>query len=147
MLAHVYNRLQFRPLLMASFKDALIKDPKASSSRTQQSRLPESEVKRNIAYPDVGDGLNKDEDDLPDIDEVELPDCEKFENLYLIGKILRESVPLKTITSKTKLDWMPTGELKYVDMGNGLILIKFASEMDCSHVLFDQPWFVQGQKI
>lgn len=87
----------------------------------------------------------KDEDDLPDIDEVELPECEKFEILYLIRKMLGESVPLKTSMSKIKFDWMSTGEVKYVDMGNGFILIKFANEMDCNHVFFGQPWFVQRQ--
>lgn len=37
--------------------------------------------------------MDKDEDDFSDIDEMELPDCEKFENLYFIGKMLSESVP------------------------------------------------------
>lgn len=46
--------------------------------------------------------MDKDEDDLPDINEVKLPDCEKFENLYLIDKILGESVPLKKTMPKTK---------------------------------------------
>lgn len=36
--------------------------------------------------------------------------------------------------SKTKADWMPTGKIKYVDMGNGFTLIKFVNEMDCDHV-------------
>lgn len=69
--------------------------------------------------------MDKDEDDLPDIDKAELPECEKFENLYLIGKMLGESVPLKTIMSNTKSDWVPTDEakyVKYVDMGNVLFL-------------------------
>lgn len=74
--------------------------------------------------------MEKDEEDLSDIDEVNLSDFEKFENLYLIGKTLGEFVPLKTVISKTKFDQMPTGKLKLVDMGNGFILIKFANEMD-----------------
>lgn len=48
--------------------------------------------------------------------------------------MLGESVPLKTIISKTKSDWMPMGEIKLVDMGNGFILIKFANEIECNHV-------------
>lgn len=53
--------------------------------------------------------------------------------------MLGESVSLKTIASKTKGDWMPRGEVKFVDMGNGFILIKFANEMDSNHVFFGQP--------
>lgn len=59
--------------------------------------------------------------------------------------MLGESVPLKTIISKTKSEWMATGEVKLADVDNGFILIKFANEIDCNHVLFYQPWFVQGQ--
>lgn len=89
--------------------------------------------------------MEKDEEDLTNIEEGDLPDCEKFENLYLISNMLGESVPLKTIISKTKSEWMATGEVKLNDVDNGFILIKFANEMDCNHVFFDQPWFVQGQ--
>lgn len=63
----------------------------------------------------------------------------EVQNLFLIGKMLGESVSLKTIASKTKGDWMPRGEVKFVDMGNGFILIKFANEMDSNHVFFGQP--------
>lgn len=79
-----------------------------------------------------------------DMDDIEILDCEKLENLLLIGKLLGESV-LKTISSKTRPDWMPMSKIKYADMGNGFILIKFANEMDCNHVFFDQLWFVQRQ--
>lgn len=61
-------------------------------------------MKGDHAHQDVGDGLDKDREELLDIDEVELPNCEKFENLYLIGKMLGESAALKTIISKTKSD-------------------------------------------
>lgn len=40
---------------------------------------------------------------------------------------------------------MPSGEVKYVDMGNDFIFLKFANEVDCNHVFFYQPWFVQAQ--
>lgn len=102
-------------------------------------------MKTDTAHLVVEGGMEKDEVDLLDIDEVDLPDCEEFEILYLIGKRLGEFVPLKMIIFKTKFDWMPTCEVKLVDMGNGFILIKFANEMDYNHVFFDQPWFVQGQ--
>lgn len=50
--------------------------------------------------------------------------------------MLVEAVPLKNIMAKTKSDWVPTWEIKYVDMGNCFLLIKFANEMDCNHVFF-----------
>lgn len=85
------------------------------------------------------------EDDLLDVDELEIPECHKFENLFLISKMLGKSVPLKRVSSKIKADWMPTGEIKYVDMVNRVILIEFANEMDCNYAFFNQLWFVQGQ--
>lgn len=62
----------------------------------------------------VGNEVDKDKDDLPSIDEAELLECEGSENLYLIEKMLGESIPLKTIMDKTKSNWMPLGEIKYV---------------------------------
>lgn len=47
--------------------------------------------------------------------------------------------------SKTRADCTPSGEVRYVDVGNEFILIKFVNEMDCNHVFFNQPWFVEGQ--
>lgn len=38
------------------------------------------------------------------------------------------TTPLKTTASKIKADWMPAGEIKFVDMGNGFTLIKVANE-------------------
>lgn len=85
---------------MASFKDALIRDLKATVSHSQQNLPPRSQWDHTV----VEGGLEIDVEEIPDIDKVELPKCEKFENLYLIGKVLGESVPLKTIISKTKMD-------------------------------------------
>lgn len=87
-----------------------------------QSHLPSPELKRDQFIPDDRAEPCREEDDLPDIDEVQISECEKFENLFLIGKMFGESVPLKTIISKTKADWIPTREVKYVSMGNGLFL-------------------------
>lgn len=131
--------------MMASFKDVLIKDSKSGYSRRQinlssvDEKMEEQSIPADQEESSGGDG------DIPNIDELEVPDCEKFENLFLIGKLLGESVPLKTVASKSKADWSPSGEIKYVDMGNGFILIKFANEMDCNRAFFYQPWFVQGQ--
>lgn len=40
------------------------------------------------------------EDDFPIVGE-ELTNCSKFEHLYLIGKLVGETMPLKTIVTKT----------------------------------------------
>lgn len=86
---------------MVSFKDVL----RVESSRKQQLQLPTRLRLRRKALilQDDREEPNREVDDLPDIDEVEIPDCEKSENLLLIGKMLGESVPLKTITSKLSL--------------------------------------------
>lgn len=85
---------------MVTFKDVLIKDPWIESSRNQQNQLPKIEAKKNHALPDDRDESNRIEDDLPDIDEVEIPDCEKFENVYHIDKM---SVPLKSDYFRNKV--------------------------------------------
>lgn len=58
--------------------------------------------------------------------------------------MLGESGSLKTILSKSKLA-MPSGEIKSLDMASSFTLTKFANEIDCNHVFFDQPWFVKVQ--
>lgn len=113
---------------MASFKDVLIKDSTSEYSHKHQVHLPSVVTTMDRSIPIDREDPNEVVDNLPDIYEVEILDCEKFENLFLIDKMLGESVPLKTITSKTKADWMPTGEVKFVDMGNGFILIKLLTK-------------------
>lgn len=47
------------------------------------------------------------EDEFPDIVEVELPDCDRFENLYLIGKMLGEFVlPKNIIANKNRIGFL-----------------------------------------
>lgn len=105
LFAQIYPTLAVRLLAMASFKDVLIKDSKTGSSRRQQNlssvdeKMEDQSLPSGLEEPSGGDG------DIPNIDELEVPDCEKFENLFLIGKLLGESVPLKTIASKSKADW------------------------------------------
>lgn len=96
---------------MAPFKGALIRDPNTSPTRLRQSLCPEGGITSNFPHQEVESYMDKDDDDLLDIDEAALPKCEKFENLYLIGKMLGESVSLKTIMSKSKSDWMPIKEV------------------------------------
>lgn len=92
---------------MASFKDVLIRDSKAGNSRKHQTLPSVDEVKTNLSIHANLEELCDGEDDIPNIEEVEIPDCEKFENLFLIGKLLGESVPLKTIMSKLRLIELP----------------------------------------
>lgn len=69
-----------------------------------------------LPQPEEGNQKGTDDDEIPDIDDSNLPDCDKFVTLYLIGEMLDESVPIKTITTKSKSDWLPKGEVKFVDM-------------------------------
>lgn len=118
---------------MASFKDVLIRDVRSENACNLQFQHTPLELKRHqdLQFSRVEPSSN--EDEIPDIDEVEIPECERFENLFLIGKIIGESLPVKTLASKTKADWLLTGEVRYVDMGNGFTLIKFSNEMDCNY--------------
>lgn len=64
-------------------------------------------------------------DDTPVIDEKDLTDIPSFEQFYLIGKILGESMSLKYILSKCVSDWHLTDEVSIADMGNGFSVVKF----------------------
>lgn len=145
LFAQIHAILESPELVVASFKEVLTKDSKIESSRMHQMISPLDEKKMDHFAPFDPEEPIGGEDDISNIDEMEVPDCEKLENLFLIGKLLGESVPLKTIASKTRADRIPSGEIKYMDMGNGFSLIKFANEMDCNHAFFDQLWFVQEQ--
>ena len=57
-----------------------------------------------------------------------------FAKLFLNGKVLGESVPLKSISSKTKAKWKTSGEFSFMDLGNDFFLIKFSTSEDCSKV-------------
>lgn len=73
---------------MASFKEVLIKDKRMESSRKLQDQMSSSEVIKDYILHVDREEPNREEDDLPNIDEIEIPDCEKFKNLFLIGKML-----------------------------------------------------------
>lgn len=55
--------------------------------------------------------------------------------IYLVGKLLGESMPLKTILSKCLSDCKVTGEVNVVDMGNGFTFVKFTNSIDCTRFL------------
>lgn len=65
-----------------------------------------------------------------------------FEQLYLIDKILGETLPLKLVVFKCLTEWNPNGDVDMVDIGNGFYLIKFSNVMDRNSVLHGQTWFV-----
>ena len=44
--------------------------------------------------------MDNSNEELPSIDEDDLACCESFAKLFLIGKVLGESMPLKSISSK-----------------------------------------------
>lgn len=52
-----------------------------------------------------------------------------FEQLYLIGKILGDTLALKLITYKCFTKRKPTGDVELADIGNGFY-VKFSNEMD-----------------
>lgn len=136
LFAQIYPTLEVCILGMASFKDVLIKDSNSGSSRRQQHLSSVDEKMEDQSLPSGLEEPSRGDVDILNIDELEVPDCEKFENLFLIGKLLGESVPLKTIASKSKANWSPSGEIKYVDMRNGFIIIKFANEIDYNRAFF-----------
>ena len=69
--------------------------------------------------------------DLPIMDEEDLVCHKSFSKLYLVRKVLGESVPLKSIYSKIKAKWKTSSEFCFMDLGNDF-LIKFPSSKDCT---------------
>lgn len=93
-----------RCLFMASFREVLIKDNKVDVDKRNHNRLVTNTEGKEMSSFEEREEMQIGEEDIPDFDEKELLDCEKFENFFLIGKLIGESVPLKTIISKTKSD-------------------------------------------
>lgn len=50
-----------------------------------------------------------------------MPAVAVLEHLYLIDKILGETLPLKLITSKCLTEWESTGDVDLVDISNVVI--------------------------
>jgi len=58
---------------------------------------------------------------------------------------LGEILPLTLIIAKTKLDWKHVkGVVEYIELGNGWVLLKFASVFYKDYVWCNHPWFVKG---
>lgn len=95
-------------------------------------------------FPNIGETLNSEvnpayshldseviysfnEDTIPIVNPGHLFNVSTFQQLFLIGKILGESLPTKLIASKCSAEWKPSGEFSTVDMGNGFSLVKCAN--------------------
>lgn len=75
------------------------------------------------------------EDRIPIVNPSHLSDTSSFHQLFLIGKVIGESLPIKLITAKCAAEWKPSRDFSIIDMGNGCSLIKFANTMDRKRVL------------
>ena len=65
--------------------------------------------------------------------------------LCLLAKVWGETIPLPLIITKTKFDWKHVkGPVDYVELGNGWVLLRFATVADKEFVWFNRPWFVKG---
>ena len=84
--------------------------------------------------PTQGTYVDNSSEELPSIDEEDWACCESFVKLFLIGKVLGELVPLKSISSKKKVEWKTSGESSFMDLGNDFFLIKFSTSEDCPKV-------------
>ena len=63
----------------------------------------------------------------------------------LLAKLWGESLPIPLIISKTKVDWKHVkGPVEYIELGNGWVLLRFATVADKDFVWFNRPWFVKG---
>lgn len=65
-----------------------------------------------------------------------------FQQLYLIGKVLGEAIPIKLIASKCLLDWQVVGEVNIVDMGNGFNLLNSLTKLTVIVLWKDNPGFL-----
>ncbi|KAJ8430149.1 hypothetical protein Cgig2_005511 [Carnegiea gigantea] len=65
--------------------------------------------------------------------------------LCLLAKIWGELLPLALIIAKIKMDWKHIrGQVDYIELGNGWVLLRCASILDKNYVWFNRPWFVEG---
>lgn len=65
--------------------------------------------------------------------------------LCLLAKLWGEVLPIALIIAKTKVDWKHIkGTVKYIDLRNGWVLLRFTTVSDKEYVWFNRPWFVKG---
>ena len=68
------------------------------------------------------------------MNEEDLTYYESSSKLYLIGKVLEELAPLKSISSKMKIEWKLHMSLFFMDLGNGFFFNEFSIFEDCFNV-------------
>ncbi|XP_048502750.1 uncharacterized protein LOC125498562 [Beta vulgaris subsp. vulgaris] len=80
-------------------------------------------------------------DELPQVKQ----DIVELTKSCLIGKMLSSVVDTRTIISRTKADWkFIKGEVEYLEMGNGWLMLKISNPGDLSLVWSERPWHVHG---
>lgn len=97
-----------------SFKYVLMLegDPHNSSNQVQLNlNLLEGPVHSSIPNTNPQVNLAFIEDNVRIVDPQLLSGVTTFEQLYLIGKILGDTLPLKLVTSKCVTEWKTTGDL------------------------------------
>nr|CCA65994.1 hypothetical protein [Beta vulgaris subsp. vulgaris] len=81
---------------------------------------------------------------LDDLPQVKKDICELSKSC-LFGKMLSAPLDIRTIISRTKADWrVVKGDVDYLEMGNGWILLRFANPQDLALVWSERPWHIQG---
>lgn len=121
-----------------SFKKVLIQD-RCSSLLQSHNLLPSifESWESNTSGEGPNSGLRFDftEDNVHIFNTRHLFDVSQFEQFYLIGKVLGQSMSLKLILSTCILDCKLIGEVNFVDMENGFSLVKLTNALDCNWVL------------
>ena len=75
-------------------------------------------------------------DSLPQVQK----DIIELSKSYLFGKMPFAPLDLHTIIARTKADWkIVKGEVNYMQLGNGRILLRFANPHDLSLVWSKRP--------
>ena len=155
--------LQINMSTPPSFKNALLGSPKpinnlpsggslnANLSQENES-VGMSPVQLNVAAtpldlssPTVQDPPSFTEscvlDDLPQVQK----DISELSKSCLLAKMLSAPLDIRTIISRTKADWrVVKGDVDYLEMGNGWILLRFANPQDLALVWSERPWHIQG---
>lgn len=90
-------------LLMESFKDVLIRDKQGTFHQQKHTLLSEVGEKNLSIHKIEGNQEGSSDEQIPNTDHEELPECDKFNSLYLTGKMLGDSIPVKTTTAKSNL--------------------------------------------